>query len=66
MLHWLVAEIPGAEQVVTSIAAENAAMRRVNEQLGFVPYAEIGMLEADVARIEAALSIPGPRRSSEG
>jgi GNAT superfamily N-acetyltransferase len=66
MLRRLTAEVPGLDRVVTSTAAQNVAMRRVNEKVGYTPYAEIGMLEARVARIEHALSIPGPRRSSEG
>jgi GNAT superfamily N-acetyltransferase len=64
MLRRLAAEVPGLDRVVTSTAAQNVSMRRVNEQVGYTPYAEIGMLEAELAQIEAALSIPGPRRSS--
>ena len=62
MLNRLVAEVPGLDRIVTSTAAENAGMRRVNEQVGYVPYAEIGMLEAATADVGAALAIPGPRR----
>ncbi|WP_034269080.1 GNAT family N-acetyltransferase [Actinospica robiniae] len=65
MLRWLSAEVPGLDRVVTSTAAENTAMRRVNEQVGYLPYAEIGMLEAAPAEIEAKLSIPGARRSQQ-
>jgi len=65
MLRRLSIEVPGLDRVVTSTAAENSAMRRVNEQIGYVPYAEIGMFEAGVAQIEAKLSIPGARRPGE-
>lgn len=65
MLRRLSAEVPGLDRIVTSTAAENSAMRRVNEQVGYVPYAEIGMLEAAPAEIEAKLSIPGARRARE-
>ncbi|MBR7838839.1 GNAT family N-acetyltransferase [Actinospica durhamensis] len=61
MLNRLAAEVPDLDCIVTSTASENAGMRRVNEQVGYVPYAEIGMLEAATADIEAALAIPGPR-----
>lgn len=65
MLCRLTAETSGLDRVITSTAAENAAMRRVNEQLGYLPYAEIGMLEAATAEIEAKLSVPGARRPIE-
>ena len=62
MLQRLAAEIPGLDRIVTSTAAENAAMRRVNEHVGYLPYAEIAMLEAPTADLAAALLIPRTRR----
>lgn len=64
MMRRLLAERPGLGRVITSTAADNAAMIRVNERLGYLRYAEIGVFEADPARLGAALgsrSIPGPR-----
>ncbi len=37
-------------------------MRRVNEHVGYLPYAEIAMLEAPTADLAAALLIPRTRR----
>jgi len=69
MMRALVAEHPGLGRIVTSTAADNAAMIRVNEQIGYVRHAEIAMFEADVAHMAAVLSgggsaaaVPGPRR----
>lgn len=65
MLRRLTAEVPGLDRVITSTAASNATMRRVNERVGYLPYAEIGMLEAATADIEAALRVPGARSPYE-
>ncbi len=69
MMRTLLAEHPGLGRVVTSTAAHNAAMIRVNERIGYAPYAEIGVFEASVAQLEAALGpaaagVPGPRRET--
>jgi hypothetical protein len=54
--------------VVTNTAADNASMIRVNEQIGYVHYADIGVFEGSVEQVNAALemsaAIPGPRRES--
>lgn len=69
MMRWLLAEFPGLECVVTNNAADNARMIRVNEQIGYVHYADIGMFEASVDQVSAATgtsaAVPGPRRASE-
>ena len=69
MMRWLRAEVPDLRRVITTTAAENSSMIRVNEQIGYTRYADIGIFEASVERIGAALgmssnsnSIPGPRR----
>jgi len=68
MMRWLVADIPELGRVITNTAAENAYMIRVNEQIGYVHYADIGVFEASVEQVDAALempaAIPGPRRES--
>jgi mycothiol synthase len=69
MMRTLLDEHPALGRVVTSTAAHNAAMIRVNERIGYAPYAEIGVFEASVAQLEAALgtaatSVPGPRREA--
>ncbi|HWG24613.1 GNAT family N-acetyltransferase [Actinospica sp.] len=69
MMRWLLAEFPDLERVVTNNAADNAHMLRVNEQVGYVYYADIGMFEASVEQVGTALrmsaAIPGPRAASE-
>lgn len=69
MMRWLLAEIPDLEQVITVTAADNTYMIRVNERLGYVHYADIGMVEASVEQVGAALgmsaAIPGQRPRSE-
>ena len=72
MMRWLHAEIPGLGKVITTTAAENAHMIRVNEQIGYTHYADVGIFEAGVEHIGAALGmssntndIPGPRRETE-
>jgi len=71
MMRWLLAEFPDLGQVITSTAAENAHMIRINEQIGYTHYADFGRFEASVEHIGAALgmqgtnSIPGPRREQE-
>jgi mycothiol synthase len=71
MMRWLVAEIPDLGKVVTNNAADNVHMIRVNTQIGYTHYADMGMFEASVESIGAALgmssntNIPGPRRQSE-
>jgi mycothiol synthase len=68
MMRRLLAEFPDLGRVITSTAAENAYMIRVNEQIGYTHYADIGMFEASVEAVGAALgmssstNIPGPRR----
>lgn len=59
MMRALIAEHPGLQRVVTSTAAQNTAMRRVNEQIGYVRYADIGMYEAEVADLAARLAGEG-------
>ncbi|HEX4788289.1 MAG TPA: GNAT family N-acetyltransferase [Actinospica sp.] len=69
MMRALVAEYPGLGRVVTSTAADNAAMIRVNEQVGYVRSAEIAMFEAEVGQVVRALGgsgVPRPRREVEG
>lgn len=56
MMRELLADFPALQRVITSTATQNAAMIRVNEQVGYVPYAEIGTFEATVDGIEAALA----------
>jgi len=56
MMRELLADFPALQRVITSTAAQNAAMIRVNEQVGYVPYAEIGTFEATLEDIEAALA----------
>jgi len=71
MMRWLLTDIPDLGRVTTSTAADNAYMIRVNEQIGYTHYSEMGLFEAPVERIGAALgmqgtnSIPGPRREPE-
>lgn len=55
MMNALLAEHPALGRIVTSTAADNAAMRRVNERIGYVRYAGIGMYEAEVADLAARL-----------
>lgn len=55
MMRALIAEHPGLGRVITNTAAHNAAMIRVNEQIGYVRYAEIGVFEATVDQFDAAL-----------
>jgi mycothiol synthase len=68
MMRRLVAEFPDLGRIVTNTAAGNASMIRVNQQIGYTHYADIGMFEASVEQIGAALgmssntNIPGPRR----
>jgi RimJ/RimL family protein N-acetyltransferase len=68
MMRWVLADVPDLERVVTNTAADNASMIRVNEQIGYVHYADIGVFEASVEQVGAALemsaTIPGPRRES--
>lgn len=65
MMRRLTADIPDLGKVITNTAAENAFMNRVNEQVGYTHYADIGLFEASVERIGAALgtaaAIPAPR-----
>lgn len=71
MMRWLLAEVPDLGKVITTTAADNAYMIRVNEQVGYAHYADMGMFEASVEHIGAALgmssntNIPGPRRQSD-
>lgn len=72
MMRELLADFPALQRVITSTATRNAAMIRVNEQVGYLPYAEIGTFEATVDDLEAALagrsreeSIPGQRHAAE-
>ncbi len=71
MMRWLVADIPDLGKVVTTTAAENSYMIRVNEQVGYGHYGDYGTFEASVEQIGAALGmssandIPGPRRQTE-
>jgi mycothiol synthase len=71
MMRRLLAEFPDLGRVITNTAAENAHMIRVNEQLGYAHYADVGRFEASVERLGAALgmssntNIPGPRRQPE-
>ena len=71
MMRWLLSDFPDLGKVITSTAAENVHMIRVNEQLGYAHYADIGRFEAPVEDIGAALgmssntNIPGPRREQE-
>lgn len=68
MMRGLIAEFPELGRIVTNTAADNAYMIRVNEQIGYAHYADIGMFEASVEAVGAALgmsantNIPGPRR----
>jgi RimJ/RimL family protein N-acetyltransferase len=55
LMRALVAEYPGLGRVVTSTAADNSAMIRVNEQIGYVRNAEIAMFEAEVGQVAAVL-----------
>jgi RimJ/RimL family protein N-acetyltransferase len=68
MMRWVLADLPDLERVVTNTAADNASMIRVNEQIGYVHYADIGVFEGSVEQVNAALemsaAIPGPRRES--
>lgn len=68
MMRWLLEDIPALERVVTNTASDNAYMIRVNEQLGYTHYADIGVFEATVEQVGAALgmsaAIPAPRRES--
>ncbi len=68
MMRWVLADFPDLERVVTNTAAGNASMIRVNGQIGYVHYADIGVFEASVEHVSAALemsaAIPGPRRES--
>ena len=68
MMRWLAADIPELGKVITNTAAENAYMIRVNEQIGYAHYAGMGLFEASVGQLNAALemsaAIPGPRRES--
>lgn len=65
LLRRLIAEGHLIERLITSTAAENTAMRRVNTQRGYLPYADIAMLEAETTQVAAILttprSVPGPR-----
>ena len=71
MMRRLVADFPDLEKVVTNNAADNVHMLRVNEQIGYTHYADIGVFEASVDELGAALgmssitNIPGPRRDQE-
>ena len=68
MMRWVVADIPDLGMVTTSNAADNTYMIRVNEQIGYTHYADMGQFEASVEQVDAALkmsaAIPGPRRES--
>jgi hypothetical protein len=55
MMRALVAEHPGLGRVITNTAAQNTAMIRVNERIGYVRNAEIAMFEAELGRLAAAL-----------
>ena len=72
MMRWLLTEFPDLGKVITTTAADNAYMIRVNEQIGYAHYADIGTFEASVEQIGAALgmssntNIPGPRRETVG
>jgi mycothiol synthase len=71
MMRGLLAEIPDLGKVITTTASDNAYMIRVNEQIGYAHYADIGTFEASVEQVGAALgmssntNIPGPRREQE-
>ena len=71
MMRWLLADFPDLGMVATNNAADNVHMIRVNEQIGYSHYADIGIFEAPVEQVGAALgmqgtnSIPGPRRQSD-
>jgi mycothiol synthase len=71
MMRGLLAEFPDLGRIVTNTAADNAYMIRVNEQIGYTHYADIGMFEASVEAVGAALgmssntNIPGPRHERE-
>lgn len=68
MMRWLLTDFPALQRVVTNNATDNVHMLRVNERLGYTHYADIGVFEASLERIDAALemsaAIPGPRRES--
>lgn len=69
MMRWLCAEIPDLGKVITNTAADNTYMIRVNEQVGYVHYADIGIFEASVEQLAERLgaapgkAIPGPRHA---
>ena len=68
MMRRLLADHPGLQRVVTNNADDNAHMIRVNDQIGYVHYGDIGSFEAPIERVGAALGlsvdIPGPRRET--
>lgn len=73
MMRGLLAEHPGLGAVITNTAAHNAAMIRVNEQIGYTRWGEFGLFEASVGRLGAALDaapgtsgVPGPRHRPAG
>jgi hypothetical protein len=56
MMLQLTAEHPEIEQVLTNIAGDNAAMRRVNEQVGYVTTSVMKDVEADATELNRKLS----------
>jgi GNAT superfamily N-acetyltransferase len=58
MMRWLTAEHPGFDRVVTSTAASNAHMIRVNEQVGYVTTRVMVDVEAGVEELAGRLIAP--------
>lgn len=56
MMRWLIAEHPEIEQVMTSNAADNEHMIRVNRKIGYVPYRHVTNVEADVEGLKSSLA----------
>lgn len=71
MMRGLLAEHPALTRVITTTAARNAAMIRVNERIGYTRWGEFGLFEASVGRLgetldaglcaTAAAAVPLPR-----
>lgn len=56
MIHWLLADRPDFDRILTTTNAENTHMIRVNHQLGFKTVRGMLVVNRDLAELEADLS----------
>jgi hypothetical protein len=56
MIHWLLADRPDFERILTTTNAENTHMIRANHQLGFKTVRGMLVVNRDLAELEGDIS----------